>query len=488
MNDSESYSTSRHNLGFYRCVGLTGRFNVSRSLLRDHSDQSLKPVIELAVAQTILSHPVLQAGIACEDTTSPYFVYLPRLDLSKIIKWAQVDSDRPSDRDTTLRRVLEARHSALWPDLNQQPGYQFIVLGANRSGTETLTIDIIFAFHHAYGDGPSGVILQRTLLQALNSPAAVPPFNPSTHMLTIDRPCPLPPPQDALINFKISWSFLIKTLWGEFGPSFLKPSPPEPAWAGQPISLSPESTRLRLLSFPTLTASDIISRCREHSTTLTPLLHVLVLHSLAKRLPASAASNHTLTSSTPISLRRLLPPGGKQGFDPDKSMGVILAAYNHRFSSSTIQQIRSGDASDESFIWDLTSSFAKDLKRKTASLPDDDITALMSWISDYHAWWKKKLGKERESTWEVSNIGAADFTQEDTKAGWSVDRVVFSQSGSVAGSAFSVSVAGVKGGELAVTLSWQESIVDDELLDGLAADLEKWFISFARSGRFEIAA
>jgi hypothetical protein len=169
-------------------------------------------------------------------------------------------------------------------------------------------------------------------------------------------------------------------------------------------------------------------------------------------------------------------------------MGVILASQGHRFSSCTIRQIRTGGASDESLVWDQTSSLANELNRKVASLPNDDITALMAWISDYNAWWRKKLSKEREETWQLSNVGAADFTPEDEKAGWRVDRVIFSQSGHVAGSAFSVNVAGVKGGELALTLSWQESIIDDELLDGVVVDLREWLTSFAGTGRFGFAA
>lgn len=447
----------------------------------------IKHAIEHAVAQTILSHPVLQAGIVGEETASPYFVHLPTLKLSELISWEHDNVDAPSTGDVALQHVLEARHSSLWPELHRRPGYQFIILSpepANPATKGLLSVDIVFAFHHAYGDGNSGVILQRTLLQALNNPAPVHGYDPSTHILAIDNPAPLPPPQDALINFKISWSFLFKTLWSEFGPSFLKAALPQPAWAGKPITTHPEATRLRLISFPANTASDILKRCRENSATLTPLVHVIILRSLANRLPESALANHTFTSTTPISLRRLLPPGGKRGFDPDATMGVVLTGQGHRFSSSTIRRIRSS-SSGESLIWELTSSLADELKRKVDSLPDDDITALMAWVSDWNERWRKMLGKERQDTWEVSNVGAADFgLAVEDKAGWSVDRMMFSQSANVAGPAFSVSVAGVKGAELAVTVSWQDGIIDEEVADGLAKDLRAWLTSFARTGWF----
>lgn len=493
-SNRESYSTSRHNLGFYRCVALTARYSVRLSSL---GDRNLGAVIEHAVAQTILSHPVLQAGIVGEDTTTPHFVYLPTLDLSELIDWEHVETGTPSDRDRTLQQVLETRHSRLWPELHRRPGYQFVILSptpANHAAEGSLSIDIVFAFHHGYGDGTSGVILQRALLEALNNPAPVmPSYDPVTHTLTIEQPVPLAPPQDALIDFKISWSFLFKTLWDEFGPSFLKATPPEPAWTGKPITTNPEGTRLHFVSFPATTTSDILARCREHSTTLTPLLHILILHSLARRLPESAlGGRRAFTSSTPISLRRLVPAGGKQGFfDPATSIGVMLVSEDHRFSASAVAQARSSfSTDDESRVWDLTASLAAELKRKVASLPNDDVTALMAWVSDWNARWRKMLGTERRHTWEVSNVGAADCSsgKDGGKVGWSMERMVFSQCASVAGSAFAVSVAGVRGGELAVTLSWQEGIVDDGLVDGVSRDLRAWLTAFAQTGRFGLGA
>jgi hypothetical protein len=482
---SETYSTSRHNLGFYRCVGLTARYSVPCSSLKD---KSLESVIEHAVAQTILSHPILQVGILNEDTRTPQFVYLPTLDLSRLIIWEHSRPETPADRDSALQRVLETRHSSLWPDIHRQPGYQFIAvcpyLGAPPT-KGTISVDIVFAYHHGYGDGPSGTILQRTLLRALNNPVSVPSLDKSSHILTINNPSPLAPPQESLIDFKISWPYFIKTLWAEFAPSFLKPAPPEPAWTGKPITPHPENTRIRLVTLSSEVLSDILKRCREHSTTLTPLLHILVLHSLAKRLPDTEHAKAGFSAVTPISLRRLLPPGGKKGFHPDESMGVVLVGQTHRFAADAVRQIRKqgGTESAENLVWDLTSSLSDEIKQKVVTLPNDDAIGLMAWVSDWNERWLKMVGKNRESTWEVSNVGAIDFEKDGA---WMVDRVVFSQSGHVAGAAFSVSVAGVKGADLTITLSWQESIISDELADGLEEDLREWLTGFARTGRFGV--
>ncbi|KAF2399031.1 hypothetical protein EJ06DRAFT_557546 [Trichodelitschia bisporula] len=407
----ESYSTSRHNLGFYRYVGQTARYTVRRTSLKD---TSLESAVEHAIAQTILAHSILQVGIVGEETRTPHFVYLPAINLSQLLSWEHFQLETPADRDSVLQRVLETRHSTSWPDISRRPGYHFIVLCPDVGTalpTETLTVDIVFAYHHGYGDGPSGTILHRTLLRALNSPGSVPSFDPSSHVLTISTRSPLPSPQEALINFRISWLYFIKALWTEFAPSFLKLALLAPALTGKPITPHPDNTRIRLLSFSAHILSDMLQRCREHCTTLTPLLHILVLYSLAKRLPVTENYDGGFTSVSPISLRRLLSPDGLKGFNQDENMGVVLVGQSHRFAPQTIRRIRTpagGQSAAEDLIWELASSLCKEIKRKVASLPNDDV-GLMSYVSDWNERWRKLIGTSRENTWEVSNVGATDF-------------------------------------------------------------------------------
>lgn len=424
----------------------------------------MKLTIEHAVAQAILAHPILQVGIRDEHTKEPYFVHLPTLDLSQIVRW--VDIDPAADNDSILCRVLEDRHSNLWPDLAHRPGYEVILLAPKDSPSSGFTLDMVFSWHHALGDGTSGTIFHQTLLQALNDPSPVPSFSPTTHTLTL-TPTPLLPSQESLFKFPLSWTFFLKTLWTEFAPSFLRPAVETP-WTGAPITPDHNTTHIRLLTIPAATLTSLLREVKSHSVTLTPLIHILVLRSLSLRLPPSA-----FTSSTPISLRRLLPPTG--AVNPRTAMGVYLAVQSHTFPSTTAQLLRS-DPTNHNQLWSLTTQLSTSLKQKVSSLPADDLVGLLPYITDPHKRWLGKVGQARETTWEVSNVGAVEM---EAEGGWRVDRMVFSQSGNVAGNAFGVNVAAVRGGELAVTLSWQEGIVQGEVMDGVRGDLEGWLTGLA---------
>lgn len=472
----ETFSTSRHSLGFYRSVGQTARYCVPVAALQN---KTLESVVEHAVAQAILAHPILQVGIKDEDTKEAYFVYLPTVDLSQIVRWENVGPE--TDRDEVLCRILGDRHSTLWPDIAHRPGYEVVVLRrsptASSKAEKDLTLDIIFAWHHALGDGTSGAIFHRTLLDALNKPSPLPPFSPSTHIITLTR-TPLVPPQESLIKFHISWTFFLKVLWSEFAPSFLC-APTEPIWTGKPVTPDHNTARVRFITFPAATVSSLIAQTRKKSTTLTPLLHILVLHSLSRHIPEAAGSG--FTSTTPISLRRFIPVSGP--VNPETTMGVIICSDAHHFPSTTVDQLRA-NPSDESQIWSLASTLGTELKAKVASLPADDGVGMLPWVTDFHKRWLDRVGKQRETTWEVSNIGAVDM---GAGGDWRVQRMVFSQSQSVAGSAIGVSAVAVRGGELAVTLTWQEGIVEEEVVDGVAGDLERWLTGLAEKGLFGLA-
>lgn len=434
-------------------------------------------VVEHAVAQAILAHPILQVGIKGEETKDPYFVYLPSLDLSQIVRWETVH--HATNRDDALQRILEKRHSTLWPNIGQQPGYEVIVLrsdsGVSSTKDEGAVVDIVFAWHHAMADGTSGAIFQRTLLDALNKPAPLSSFSPSTHILTLNR-MELLPPQEALINFSVSWPFFFKTLWTTFAPSFLRPSA-EKFWTGAPITSEKISTRLRLFTFSPAITSAILAQTKKHSTTPTPLLHILVAQSLANRVPEAIGAG--FKSTTPISLRRLVPPSSN--INPDTALANIITAADHTFPASTINKLRSNHT-DEEQIWALTAVLGAELKAKVASLPGDDMVGLLSWITDHHKRLLDKVGKPRETTWEISNVGAVDMAGSEGE--WKVDRMVFSQSGSVAGLALNVNVVAVKGAELAVTLTWQKGILEEDVVAGVAKDLERWLTRLAETGEF----
>jgi hypothetical protein len=174
--------------------------------------------------------------------------------------------------------------------------------------------------------------------------------------------------------------------------------------------------------------------------------------------------------------------------DLDRSMGDMATAYIHRISPSTISELRDGNqGSDDSVIWALTTKLGSEIKNRLATLPEDDITGLLAWVSDWFKRANKMQGKPRDTTWEVSNLGSMPCRPARTGAGndgWKLRRSIFTQSGNAIGAAFDVNVSSVAQGPLTLTLTWQEGIVEGALMDGLAKDLDLWCKRLQKSGKF----
>jgi hypothetical protein len=79
-----------------------------------------------------------------------------------------------------------------------------------------------------------------------------------------------------------------------------------------------------------------------------------------------------------------------------------------------------------------------------------------------------KLGRPREDTFQVSNIGA--FKNEVRKGGWRIERMFFTQCG-LAGSAFTFNSVSVVGGPLVISVTWSAGDVRDELMGRIVGDV-----------------
>ena len=123
-----------------------------------------------------------------------------------------------------------------------------------------------------------------------------------------------------------------------------------------------------------------------------------------------------------------------------------------------------------------------------ASLPRNDIISLLKYNSDWFSFFKKKAGKPREDSWEISNIGVfTKIDSSDTKrdeSAFTVSRVYFTNGAMVAGPPVGLGVATAPDGTLTIALSWQEGVVTTEFVDGLAEDLNAFMERFDLTGEF----
>ncbi|TQN65238.1 putative alcohol acetyltransferase FCK4 [Colletotrichum shisoi] len=155
------------------------------------------------------------------------------------------------------------------------------------------------------------------------------------------------------------------------------------------------------------------------------------------------------------------------------------------------EQLINGRISWPYFLWELWAAFGPSwLKSKPDVIPwkgrpidfsmpyqtNVQLLRLPAAIAtglNFHEFFTKKDPRERSNSWEVSNLGAINGGATEG-ALWKLKRAVFSQSAMTVGPGFAVNVAGIAGGEVTITLTWNEDLVDTALLESLAADLESW--------------
>lgn len=497
--NSAKFNTSRHSLGLCRSVVVTCRYRCTSGASTDGQD-SLRRIVEKAVATVIGQHPMLRVGIAGEHSADPVYVSLKTIDLGDVVEYRSLDCQEAADYSDRLLRSIEAQHDRLWERLDQRPAWKIIV----HHRPESACLDIAFAFHHAIADGQSSLLFHSDFLRALNRAGHSSHKEQDQdqalkgHTLHLKWPTNLPEPLESIVPFTLSWLYTIAVVvlhfWTKLSPSWLKSRPPSPdraPWTGPQVTMEPYKTEIRLLHLQSKQVVSLVSACRQNGTSLTPLLHALVLASLSTRLPAGSAS--AFLADTPISLR----PFTEQGFDRETTMHCLVTAHEYLFDAPTVSEVRRqktlkarDHGGSDALIWNTAAQLGRSLKAKISTLPRNDQMALLKFVSDWKQFWIDKFGKPRSDSWSVSNVGSlkapnAGLVQEDDEPGsWQIERAIFTQGALPMGAAFSVNVAGVEGRGLWITVSWQKTIVDATLVEGLLEDLQDYMVSFAEKGHF----
>jgi hypothetical protein len=290
----------------------------------------------------------------------------------------------------------------------------------------------------------------------------------------------VPHSQDQAIAFENSVPYLVKTLWNELGPTRFRAKTMIP-WHDKPIDFSiPYVTCCKIVDIQPVVIAKFLKACREHSTSITSLIHALTLASLATRLPASQAS--CFVASTPISLRPFLGPDTTD--ESNNLLRVLVTSYQHEFTPTLVSEFRESakNASLDNAIWKIGQRIKAELSKRLATLPKDDVNGLMKYNSDWFDYFQRKDGQPRRTSWETSNIGV--FENDSDAPGFTVSRVCFTNGAMVTGAPVALGVGSVPGACLTIALSWQKGAVADELMDHLARDLTSFADRFNETGSF----
>ncbi|KAL2014372.1 hypothetical protein VTN00DRAFT_1897 [Thermoascus crustaceus] len=452
----EKFSTACHLLEFYHNLAVSAYYS------KPKSSYPLEALVYRALATVIARHPVLSA-ITVDDHKKPYFVRLPRIDLRHAVKFvirAKEYDDHDGNTDEELDQILQEEHNLNFKEgYGERPFWRLIILHGTDSSTHFVAC---FVLHHVLGDGKSGLAIHRSFLEALSAiPDSTEPdleadpivYPPQKDLLqTLERMHPLP----------VSIPYVLRSLWNDWFPRV-----PRTCWTGGRVSTAPSTrTRNHSVTLPHGTTLGLLSAARANKTTLTATFETLLAASVLAHLPEHYSS---LRSLCPISLRPLLP----STLVDDDSIGcwVSRVENKHRRPADSSANSKAMDL----FSWDdarrVRATIEAEVKKNGKNTP----VGLLPFAGNLNRWFKRKVGKCREDSFTVSNIGvfkpAGQPSSPEGGEPWKISRMVFSQSAEVTGPPFEVSLVTGGDGRLTMGFCWLEGVVEEEWMEKVIEEL-----------------
>ncbi|KAM0723271.1 hypothetical protein Q7P37_001472 [Cladosporium fusiforme] len=482
LSKIECWQTALHQLDAYYGTTVACRYMIPATLTGNEKHNELVRHVDRALVCTVIHHPMLRVGLAEADANAPYWVEIEGIDLYRHVTWHENASNH-SNFEKLFQKTCQAYLDTKFTELETLAGWKVAIF--RRNETE---LDIIFGWNHSNCDGISGKIFHRTLLQYLNDPSTETrklPFDVETRFISATATtADLPPPQEDISEYSLSWTFLASTLWRELAYPWITGDHSSKAlWS--PIRPKPYETHRATAWLSATSLSRVLEKCRGRDTTLTGLLHGITLVFFAKLLGPDEAK--AFVSQTPLNQRRHTAPNSSKFPDlvPDDTMANYVSILMHGFSSALLDEIRalpggSGPGTisameKEHIIWTAATSVRADIQRQLDKGTKDDFCGLMKLIPDLRSHFYSELEKPRMATWLVSNLGALDGGLRNHQNGsWAIGQAEMSLGSYVNGPVCKLNVVSVLDGELAVDVTWQAGVIDDATGQKLASEIEAW--------------
>ncbi|OJD33870.1 alcohol acetyltransferase [Diplodia corticola] len=524
---SEKRCIMRHALGYYRGLVVAGRYTAPEGFPLG-AKESFYP----ALKHCISTHPMLSAAIKGELTEAPELIRPETINLRNHVEITQpVTIPAPADDENDTHAELEAikpllchAHDQQFPDVSRIPPWKIVVIpittttnnttanSAPTHGPTPPTFWLLFSYSHSHGDGPSGLSFHRTFLSALRHPSTTAaPSTATTSLSPADptyrtQPTPaLLPPIEQTTTLPVTWPFLLLPVASSYLPSALRQSslftskhlffrasvtPHRPdAWTALPTSYPDPSDPTRLATGVAVavaapaTVRGMLKRCRRHGgVKLTGALHGVIVRALSAALPpnanASSPSSSSFVAQTSIDLRRLMPRFGAELAGErnwDGAVGLCVSAAYHVFARDEGDVEAVGGDGGEDVFWHRARETTRCLAERASTLVDQPI-GLLRYLKGFRAWLEGQVGREREGSYEVSNLmafepdgqGEEGGEGEKRGGGWEVGRMLFSQPANVTGPAVNFNIVTRKGGDMVITLTWQKGVL------GVEGDEDVW--------------
>ncbi|RDW63996.1 hypothetical protein BP5796_10498 [Coleophoma crateriformis] len=415
-------------------------------------------ILKFALAKNILRHPNLCHGITDLDPESgeAHFTRLEAINWSSVVEeHACVRGQSP---DEELASLMGKAHQTLFTDQERSPAWKILLLRHE----DLKVVDLILVAHHAICDGMSATAFHQSLLGFLleGAASAKPETNWIVHSewpVKVPQTVTAPVPVERFIKLSKEQSSIPET---SSPPSTFTP------WAANPPTLSTFVSRAHFLTVPRHRLDSLIEFCTRLGVSLTGYIHSLLVSYLSVNIPSAQG----FKSGTPYSLRRFTGCAAAE-------MVNHMSSIDSNWDEELVQEIRRSSktvAEEEQIIQKISQQFRADLKRETARVLLDGPTMLrdISQIKNLGQFCEESM-KKRSYTYELSNLGDIELpTPEQEPSKLRAEKLLFTQCGMVTGPAFGCNVVGVKGGDLVIGITWQEGIIEEDLIFGMARFLE----------------
>ncbi|MCJ1387584.1 hypothetical protein MMC18_000427 [Xylographa bjoerkii] len=450
----EKLYTARQVLGIYNSVIVTATYNVRPK----HEDPSFYSIFCAIISGLVYRHPSLGCYFEGEDTPEPEFRRLKTIKVDDVLQMIDLE------KGESLAQKLQVLHDQQWP-VDRKPLWKLIVMRELQSASDTSigsTLHIAFVYHHVIGDGLSGTAFHTSLLQELeNIEQTSQDLREAPKTVDTRLSTRLIEPIEKLTILPLSWLFLIKQVVQEYAPRWLIGAP-SPLWAGLPVQTldkCPFRSRVRIVTIRADRVEGLLKESKKHGMTLTSLLTAALVSTLADVLPEAPR----FLSMTAYTLRRVTGTSMNDMVNQTSSFATTYPAHildRIRKASDPAKRVES--------LWNTAGYFHAQMQDELARCPHDNLVGLLPYVSDHVKYYQKKIGRAREATWELSNLGVFRQTQDSLPGRWRLEVMTFTQGAQPVGSAFAVNCVSVQGGPLTIAITWQDSVVHEDIIDALA--------------------
>ncbi|KAM7192884.1 Alcohol acetyltransferase [Naviculisporaceae sp. PSN 640] len=485
---NERRTLSREDLGHYHAVIIAAIYNIDPSFnlshTADNSDHYTKLIFG-PLRECIKEHPFLSVVVADKHTEKPYYQRVASFDLRQHINWREPES--VSNKSSSWTKDVE---NLLRQDLDRPfkegiPPWRVVILELSSDSKSHRRYCIAFEYSHTIGDGPSGIAFHKTFYSAFTkalSPTSASGSQVAEPWGAIPFPLnekPFPEPFDTPERLRISWGFLLGPLLAAILPGFIAnllglkaqaSSTDEGTWTGTPCFFDQSKgaqSKAVVVLIPPEDVERALKEARANAAKLTGVIHQLVVRALSRALGPQLAFNldngpkekgiTNFVSTTAINMRRAV------GVSADEMGEFASGVY---ITYPALSPTLSEDQPTKELTWyewacarEATLKFAD-----AATRLDDQPIGLLRYVPNIPKWIQGKLGKGRDASYEVSNLGVVDFENEDgsaetggkteARAGVTLENMVFAQPGHVTSHTVNFNTVSTKTGGMVVSITW----------------------------------